>query len=180
MVFWDLLSEGVQIRSSDLTGDRPCCPVDPHHKIHHHGHYLRHGDCDSLTPLECIFRFLCVFCARTISVLPDYLLPYRPIPAPKLQEYFDAKSNGQPPPPATEKERGCLKRAWVRFTRRTAALAATLGQMVQLVLCEPRPIWLQLRRWGNLSNILRLLGRPFNISLLHDYRCLLPWPRQPD
>lgn len=167
------------MRCSHLSGDRPCCPVDPKHKVHRHGHYSRHGDCDGLEPLEIIRRFLCLICGRTISVLPDHLLPYRPIAAPRVQGHFDAKTSDQPTPPATEKERGCLKRAWVRFSRRTTALAATLGQMVQLVVREPRLIWRQLRRWGNLSAILRLLGRPFNTSLLHDYRCLHPWSRVP-
>jgi hypothetical protein len=167
----------MQIRSSHLVGGRPCCPVDPSHKIHAHGHYDRAGDCASLQPLERILRFLCLLCGRTLSVLPDRLLPYRPIPAPKVEACFDALAAGQPPPPATEKEKGCLKRAWERFTRRTTALAATLGQMVQLVLLEPKPVWLQLRRWGSLEAILRLLARPFNTSLLRDYRCLRPWPR---
>ncbi len=170
----------MQIRSSHLVGDRPLCPVDPTHKIHRHTHYHRHGDCDGLEPLECILRFLCLSCGRTISVLPDHLPPYRPISVPQLQADFDARAADLPPPPATEKERGYLKRAWDRFTRRLAALAATLGQMVQLVLPEPKPVWLQLRRWGNLADILHLLGRPFNTSLLHDYLCLRPWSLIPD
>ena len=98
---------------------------------------------------------------------------------PKIQEHFDAKTNDRPPPPVTEKESGCLKRAWERFTRRTDALAAILGQMMQLVFPEPKPVWLQLRRLGNLSDILLQLGRPFNTSLLLDYRCLRPWRRKP-
>jgi hypothetical protein len=175
----NLLLDVMQIRFSHLKGDRPRCLIDPTHKIHRHGHYKRHGDCDGLEALERILRFLCLLCGRTISVLPDHLLPYRPVSVPKVQEHFDAKTSGQQPPPVTEKEKGCLKRAWVRFTRRTAALAATLGQMVQLVFPEPKPIWLQLRRWGNLANILRLLGSPFNTSLLQDYRCLRPWSRPP-
>lgn len=170
----------MQIRTSHLVGDRPLCPGDPTHTVHRHAHYDRHGTCDSLVPLERIFRFLCLSCGRTISVLPDYLLPYRWISVPKVQAHFDAKASDLPPPPATEKERGCLKRAWDRFTRRMAALAATLGQMMQLVLPEPKPVWLQLRRWGNLAHILHLLGRSFNTSLLHDYLCLRPWSLIPD
>jgi hypothetical protein len=51
--------EAVQIRFSHLTRDRSCCPVDPTHKIHRHGHSHRYGDCDGLEPLERILRFLC-------------------------------------------------------------------------------------------------------------------------
>jgi hypothetical protein len=109
--------------------------------------------------------------------LADHLLPYRPIPASKVQEHFDSQASGQPPPAATEKEKGCLKRAWERFSRRTTALAATLGQMVQLVNSEPKSLWVQLRRLGNLGWILWRLGSPFNTSLLKDYRCLRPWSR---
>ena len=165
----------MQIRSSSLSSSHPSCPVDPRHPVHRHGHYHRHGGCDGPSALETIFRFLCVPCGRTISVLPDHLLPYRPISVPKVQAAFDAKSLGHQPPPASEKEKGCLKRAWERFSRRTTALAAILGQMMQLVLLEPKLIWSQLRRWGNLSDILLLLARPFNSSLLHSYRCLQPW-----
>lgn len=175
----NLLWDGVQIRHSHLNGDRPRCVVDPTHNVHRHGHYKRHADCGTLVPLERIARFLCLPCGRTISVLPDHLLPYRPVSASKVQEHFDAKASDRQPPSATEKESGCLKRAWERFARRTTALAATLGQMVQLVIPEPKPIWRQLRRWGNLPHILRLLSRPFNTSLLHDYRCLRPWSHAP-
>ena len=113
-------------------------------------------------------------------MLSDDRLPYIPISVPKVQEDFDARALGDTPPATTEKERGCLNRAWERFTRRMAALAVVLGQMVQLAFVEPKPNWLQLRRWGSLQDILRLLSRPFNTSLLHDYLCLLPWSCAPD
>jgi hypothetical protein len=170
----------VQIRFSLIVGGRPLCVVDPKHKINRHGHYLRHCGCDTSEPLERILRHLCTTCLRTISVLPDHMLPYRAISVPKVEANFDAKARGDPPPPATEKESGCLKRAWEHFTRRMTALAVVLGQMVQLVVHKPKLIWLQLRRWGNLPDILRLLNRSFNTSLLHDYLCLLPWNREPD
>lgn len=170
----------MQIRFSLIIGDLPLCVVDPKHQMHRHGHYLRYGDCDASEPLERILRYLCSTCLRTISVLPDHMLPYRAISVPKVEANFDAKARGDTPPAATENESGCLKRAWERFTRRMTALAVVLGQMVQLVVHKPKLIWLQLRRWGNLRDILRLLSRPFNTSLLHDYLCLLPWSRAPD
>lgn len=169
----------VQIRQSQLLGDRPACLVDPTHNINSHGHYMRHGDCDSLDPLERILRFLCLPCGRTISVLPDHLLPYRPISASLVEANFDARANHQPEPPVTEKENGCLKRAWKRFGRRLDAHATALGQIVQTRNLAAKPFWRQLRRLGNLPDILLLLSRSFNTSLLHDYHCLRPWSRAP-
>lgn len=170
----------MQIRRSQLSGDRPACPVDPTHPVNNHGHYLRYADCDSLVPLERILRFLCRPCGRTISVLPDSVLPYRPISTSLVEANFDAQAQAQPEPPVTEKESGCLKRAWKRFQRRLVAHATALGQIVQIRDAAAKPVWLQLRRLGNLPEILLRLSRSFNTSLLHDYRCLRPWSRAPD
>jgi hypothetical protein len=166
----------MQIRKSSMIGDRPSCPVDKKHKIHRHDTYERYGDCDDINPLILvILRFLCVPCGHTISVLPDNVLPYRAVPAPLVEKHFDAKSNDTPEPPANEKEKGCLKRAWNRFGQRVAALATVLGQMLQIRAQAPKPLWSALRQRGNLPAILLQLARPFNTSLLHDYLCIKPW-----
>jgi|SRR5437762_2620989 len=165
----------MQTRQSLLKGDRPSCPVNPNHPIHRHGKYDRYADCNELQKSKWILRFLCVLCGYTISVLPDNTLPYRPISAPLVQQCFDAKVSGKPEPSVTEKERGCLKRAWHRFTQRLDALASVLGQMMQIRNRTAKRIWTQLRRLGNLKAILHLLSKSFKTSLLHDYQCLRPW-----
>jgi hypothetical protein len=165
----------MQIRQSSFTGDRPPCQVDPKHTIHRHDRYERYGDCDEQNPrLVKIERFLCVLCGHTLSVLPDDLLPYRAVPASLVEKHFDAQANGTPPPAATEKEKGCLKRAWTRFTGRVDALLTVLGQMLKTVKPDASELWNQLRPWGNLPKILLRLASPFKISLLHDYLCLRP------
>jgi hypothetical protein len=166
----------MQIRSSSFKGDRPPCPVDPHHEVDHHGSYERNANCDDQQK-EDIDRFLCRACGRTISVLPDHFLPYRAVAVPLVERHFDSQANpGEvKEPPATEKEKGCLKRAWARFKQRVAPLKATLGQMIRSVKPSAAQLWNQLRRQSNLSAILLQLARPFNISLLHDYLCLRPW-----
>jgi hypothetical protein len=170
----------MQIRQSSFTGDRPPCPVDPTHKVHRHDHYERFANCNDDT-LVTIWRFLCVTCLHTLGVLPDDMLPYRAVPVPLLEQDFDARSGQGTSPPATEIEKGCLKRAWRRFIQRETTFVTLLGQMMQFANREAKPIWNQLRRWGNLATILLRLGRPFNTSLLHDYRCLVPWQaRTPD
>ena len=164
------------MRQSHLLGDRPRCSVDPNHKIPHHGHYQRNGDCHDKQPLVVIIlRFLCVMCRRTLSVLRDDLLPYRAVPVPLVNKHFDAQAMGTPPPAATEKEKGCLKRAWARFNGRVDALVTVLGQMIKAVKPNAITLWQQLRRWGNLPNILLQLAVPFKTSLLGDYLCLKPW-----
>ena len=166
----------MQIRQSHLLGDRPLCSVDPKHIIHHHGHYKRNGNCDDKEPLVVtILRFLCVMCRRTLSVLRDDLLPYRAVPVPLVEKHFDALAQGTPPPAATEKEKGCLKRAWARFTGRVDALLTVLGQMIAAVKPSAITLWKQLRLRGNLPTILLQLAEPFKTSLLGDYLCLKPW-----
>jgi hypothetical protein len=166
----------MQIRQSHLVGDRPPCAVDPSHTIYCHGHYKRYGNCNDKEPLlVSILRFLCVICGHTLSVLRDDLLPYRAVPVPLVEKHFNALAKGTPPPAATQKEKGCLKRAWARFTGRVDALLAVLGQMIEDVKPSAITLWKQLRQWGNLPRILLQLAEPFKTSLLGDYLCLKPW-----
>jgi len=105
------------------------------------------------------------------------MLPYRPLKAELVEGDFDTRSGDQPEEAElSEKESGCLKRAWHRFTQRLDALTSVLGQMMQIRASDAKLIWIQLRRLGNLRDILHLLGRKFKTSLLGDYRCLKPWP----
>ena len=169
----------MQMRASSIKDDRPACPINPEHKVHRHGQYRRYANCNDQRQeqMEAITRFLCVLCGHTISVLPDKFLPYRPVSVALVEHYFDAQANPGTvePPVVTEKEKGCLKRAWNRFGQRMVAFATALGQMMQIRLRAPKLIWTALRRWGNLPVILLQLARPFNISLLGDYLCLRPW-----
>lgn len=171
----------MQIRFSSLRGDRPLCPVDPNHPVDHHGIYERCANCND-NQKEAIDRYLCRPCGHTISVLPDQFLPYSAASVSLTQKYFDAQAHPSltKVPAITEKEKGCLKRAWKRFGQRTTALAATLGQIMQMrVSNSSKLLWSGLRRLGNLGDILLQLAHPFNTSLLHDYLCLWPWSPTP-
>ena len=118
-------------------------------------------------------------CGHTISVLPDHFLPYRAVAVPLVEKHFDAQAHARQAeePPATEKEKGCLKRAWARFKQRISSLTARLGQMIRPAKPTAAQLWNQLRRKSNLAAILLQLARPFNSSLLDDYLCLRPWGR---
>lgn len=170
----------MQTRRSLFTGDRPPCPVDPKHSVHRHDRYDRYANCDEPTKSLWIPRFLCYVCRCTISVLADETLPYRAVSVPLLQRSFDAKASDQAEPVVTEKERGCLRRAWRRLAQRIAALAAVLGQVMQIRRSDAKRTWRQLRRLGSLEEILHLLGRKYKTSLLADYLCLKPWEARPE
>ena len=56
-----------------------CCPNCGCHgpgNIHRHGYYSRYGIQDEQTWLLMICRYRCQICEITISILPDFLIPY--------------------------------------------------------------------------------------------------------
>jgi hypothetical protein len=91
-----------------------------------------------------------------------------------VESEFDARASGTDPPSSSEKERGCLRRAFERFAARVTPLCALLGQMIRPTKPSVGECWRGLRQLDNLEGILLLLGTKFNTSLLADYRCLQP------
>ena len=165
--------KSMQFREGSFHGPRPTCPKDPKHRVHRHGSYERYEDCDSQRRSG-IKRFLCPRCGITLSVLPKNRLPYVAVNTTRLESDFDARASGTDPPPYSEKERGCLRRAFKRFASRVAPLCALLGQMIRPIKPSVSECWRSLRQLDNLEGILLLLGTKFNTSLLADYRCLQP------
>jgi hypothetical protein len=151
----------MQLREGSFHEPRPGCPEHPKQRVHRHGFYLRFENCDSQRRLR-IERFVCPRCGRTLSVLPKNRLPYI------------ARASGTDPPSRSEKERGCLRRAFERFAARVTSLCALLGQMIGPIKPSVGECWSGLRQLDNLEGILLLLGTKFNTSLLADYRCLQP------
>ena len=165
----------MQLRQSGVHGERPeRCPLCGRSGLHRNGRYQRYAKAEGADKVD-IPRYLCVPCGRTCSVLPDSLLPYRPIETSLVQAWFDVALGGETgPPPVTEKERGCLHRALNRFGERVTPLRTMLGQMLKRVRPTAQQLWQGLREWGNLKEILLLLARDFKTSLLGQYRCLTP------
>jgi hypothetical protein len=164
----------MNIRYSNMIGDRPTCPVDRSHRIHGHGSYSRYSNSDG-DELENIPRWICIVCRRTISVAPDNTIPYRPISTTLLEKWFDFRLRGHRPPAVLEKEKGCAERALERFLQRIPHLAEIMGQMIGVIRPTATQLWSELRRHAKLAAILGLLAERFKISLVGDYRCLRPW-----
>jgi transposase-like protein len=163
----------MQVREGSFHGPRPACPEHPKQRVHRHGFYARFENCDSQQRLR-IERFVCPRCGRTLSVLPKNRLPYLALNTTMVESEFDARASGTDPPSRSEKERGCLRRAFARFAARVTSLCALLGQMIGPIKPSVGECWSGLRQLDNLEGILLWLGTKFNTSLLADYRCLQP------
>lgn len=171
----------MQIRRSSfpVEAPHPPCPFDHEDQpcLHRHGHYERYAQPEGSGKTR-IQRFLCKFTGKTVSVLPDTLLPYRSINVPDVQEHFDqlaASTPKQASPAQSETVRDHLDRTWKRFsaTDRATSLTDFFGQRLPRT-ASPQALWNAMRHAaGNLSQILLELASQGK-SLLGDYRCLTP------
>ena len=144
--------------------------------MHAHGSYQRY-DSTSNSVMIRVLRFLCYLCLRTISVLPDPLLPYWQVKVERLESFANRQAGvgpgPDPPPDAPEAE--ALRRAWARFAKRTGALRDRFGQLIESGVEVPSQLWIALRTAKqSLSAILLFLAQAHKTSLLGDYRCLRP------
>ena len=141
-------------------------------KVHRNGGYYRNRRAEGDERLW-VEQFVCVVCGQTFTVLPDDMLPYRPIEVGKAEAWLDAEYGiSGHHPTVTEKEKGCLNRLVCNYAAHTPSLIQKLGQMVFAIRSSAGQLWKQLRRSDGLSDILRMLFEKFKISLAGDYRCL--------
>ena len=117
----------MQLREGSFHEPRPACPEHPKQRVHRHGFYLRFENCDSQRRLR-IERFVCPRCGRTLSVLPKNRLPYIALDTTMVESEFDARASGTDPPCRSEKERGCLRRAFEGFGARVTFYALCLAK----------------------------------------------------
>lgn len=142
-----------------------------------HGNYMRYVDAHS-NSMVAIPRRLCKFTGKTLSILPDEMLPYWQLPVPQLEDHFQrqcsaAEEQSEQPPKPTNTE--LPQRAWKRFcsAARLQSLTEYFGQRFPFGEC-PKGLWqAMMRTGGTLSDILCELAQAGK-SLLGDYRCLRP------
>jgi hypothetical protein len=161
----------MQFRAAQLTGDRPVCPSDPNHIVHAHGSYERAKTPDGTEPII-VLRWICTQCSYTFTVIPDNAIPYRPVSTDLLEKGFESAFSGKDPPSLSENEKGCLKRAIQSFLINIPFLTNTLGQIVETTHPSAAMLWRELRKLGDMKEILLYLAHHFKVSLLKDYRCL--------
>jgi hypothetical protein len=129
-------------------------------------------------------RYLCPRCGHTWSVIPEGMMPYRSIEVPRFEELADEKldsaDGGLSPPPASEKEKGCVRRGLKRLSKRIPFLCGLLGQQMPCLQSgDISGFWRAMRRLGSTMAILVRLARDFKTSLLGCYRSLRAfWERE--
>ena len=78
--------------------------------------------------------YICPRCRSTWSVIPPGMMPYRSIEVERFEELADSQlgSTGGDarPPPATEKEEECIRRAMKKLSERIPLLCGLLGQQM--------------------------------------------------
>lgn len=134
----------MQIHEESLAGkSRPCAPEDcarcaSKQKLHGHRTYQRLANTtgDDTVTVRC---YRCPRCGSTFSVIPAGMLPYRSLPVARLEEHLDTShgvprpvaGEGASPPPASEVERGCVRRAEKKLPGRIPFLRGCLGRCCQ-------------------------------------------------
>lgn len=111
-------------------------------------------------------------------------MPYVSMEAERLEELteerFGLADGGARPPPTTEKEEDCIRRALEKLSKRIPFLCGLLGQQMPLLGSgDIRGFWRAMRKLGPTEEILARLARDFKTSLLGCYRSLRAfWERE--
>jgi hypothetical protein len=112
------------------------------------------------------------------------MMPYRSLEVGRFEELADERfavtGAGARPPPATENEYGCIRRALEILSKRIPLLCAFFGQQMAVPGgTDIRGFWRTFREWGSTQSSLVAMARNFKTSLLGCYRSLRTfWERE--
>ncbi len=114
-------------------------------------------------------RFLCRHCRISVSCLPEFAQPYRPVNTPTVEDGFNGRATA---PVARWSELiGCY---WDRFETHLPGLLRQVGNAFGPVVLQPtaKAFWHQLiERCGDLASATRQLVHRFHTCLFGTYRC---------
>ena len=116
-----------------------------------------------------IRRFWCRHCRVSVSCLPQFAQPYRPVNTPTIAEGF----NGQATPQAARWS-GLIRSYWRAFETHLPALVRRVGNAFGPLPLQPttQGFWRQLiGRCGDLAIATRQLIHQFHTCLFGTYRC---------
>jgi hypothetical protein len=146
--------------------DRPqvCHRCQAEECFHRHGMYWRY-----VQEARCkVARFLCKFCQLTVSVLPAFVLPYRPRLVAEVDRYFEATAEVR----REQSGADTLRHYWRQWCAHAAAVRQTGWPAVRPLARDPIEYWRQLRKTaGSVACAQVQLVRRFGLSLLRRYSC---------
>jgi hypothetical protein len=114
-------------------------------------------------------RFLCRHCRVSVSCLPEFAQPYRPVNTPTIAAGF----NGQTTPQVARWSE-LIRGYWRRFQTHLPRLLRQVGNAFGPVPLQPtaQDFWRQLlRHCGDLAEATRQLVHQFHTCLFGTYRC---------
>jgi hypothetical protein len=145
--------------------ERPeVCPVcGQRGGFHRHGKYKRYVGNDQID----VARFRCKHCGTTVSMLPDFALPYRYRSLAETDAYFQASKEQR----RNMANADLLQRYWLRWTQHIRMLQSCMGSIGGSLNREALGYWRQLSRGGGLAQTHARMIERYGLSLLGRYRC---------
>ncbi len=106
--------------------------------------------------------FICYNCGHTVSVLPNFALPYRPHSISTIDEYFSTPANKR----SDLANHDCLRHSWYAWKSRWRMVLHMFGGTG----CDPPAGWAALRHWkDSLEKAQMTLIGQFGESFLGTY-----------
>ena len=124
----------------------------------------------ALVLLIWVRRFLCRVCGVSVSCLPAFAQPYRPVNTPTIAAGFE----GQDTRPEVQRWSQLIDGYWRRFENHLPVLLRQVGNAFGPVPLQPAAagFWRQLlRHCGHLAEATRQLVHQFHTCLFGTYRC---------
>ena len=124
----------------------------------------------ALVLLILVRRFLCRHCHISVSCLPEFAQPYRPVNTPTIAAGF----NGEASRPEVQRWRQLIQGYWRRLEGHLPALLRQVGNAFGPLPLRPtaKRFWGQLlERCGNLGRATAQLIAQFHTCLFGTYRC---------
>jgi hypothetical protein len=124
----------------------------------------------ALVLLIWVRRFLCRLCRVSVSCLPAFAQPYRPVNTPTVEAGF----NGQETRPEVQRWKGLIDCYWVRFEKHLPVLLRQVGNAFGPLPLQPaaRGLWRQLLdQCGTLAQATERLIHQFHTCLFGTYCC---------
>ena len=122
-----------------------------------------------------IRRFLCRHCRVTVSCLPSFAQPYRPVNTPTIAAGF----NGEETRPEVQRWQPLIRTYWRRFQTHLPVLLRQVGNAFGPLPLQPtvQDFWKQLlQHCGDLAQATGQLIHQFHTCLFGTYRCHQPPP----